>query len=437
MKKQSLEAFLDACGGRGPLCLDVTPPDGHGPVRQVLHQPFALLGRHDRADVCLQDDDVSRRHALVQLIAGRFFCFDLGSRTGTHWDGSAHGCGWLAGLAPFRVGPYRLWLAGDGPDRTPPPQHWDPLAQGSPAGPLLPSVTLDIANDGKTVCRWRLNRALALVGHDPGCKVRLRGPGVSKFHCALVSTPAGVWTVDLLRRHGVHVNGTPVSHSLLEDGDQLQVGNFTIRFGYESSTARPQPVEAASLPGAVVPANGAPMWPTSASLAAPFAAAGAASAELLPALLRHFSQMQQQMFDQSLLFMYQMFQSMHGEQVGALRGELARLDELNRELQTLLVERLKTQPAAPTQPAPPAAKADGPASGTAAPAARPEVAAPKPFTAVPPAAPPGQEKATPAPPPTVAAGDDVHVWLCQRMDAIQQERQGLWERIVGALRKKE
>src|SRR5437868_3665773 len=100
MKQLSLEAFLDACGGRGPLALEVTAPDGQPARRQVLHQPFALLGRHERADVLLDDEAVSRRHALIQLIAGHWYCVDLGSRTGTHWDQAAQARGWLSGAVP-------------------------------------------------------------------------------------------------------------------------------------------------------------------------------------------------------------------------------------------------------------------------------------------------------------------------------------------------
>src|SRR5260370_34642064 len=163
MKQLPLEAFLDACGGSEPLRLDVSPPDGGGPVRQVLHQPFALLGRHERADVCLQGSGVSRRHALVQMIAGRFYCLDLGSRTGTHWDGAGQGHGWLPAQTPFRVGPYRLWLAEGTSDSTAvAADGWDPFARGSITKQALPSITLRISNNGTTVCRWRMNRVLAI-----------------------------------------------------------------------------------------------------------------------------------------------------------------------------------------------------------------------------------------------------------------------------------
>lgn len=476
MKKQSLEAFLDACGGHGPLHLDVTPPTGGSAVRQVLHQPFALLGRHERADVCLQDSGVSRRHALVQMIAGRFYCLDLGSRTGTHWDGKGQSHGWLPGQVPFRVGPYRLWLAGDGPDSAlGAPDGWDPFARGSLTKHALPSVTLNISNNGTSVSRWRMNRVLALVGDDETCKVRLRGPGVSNFHCGLVCTPAGVWVIDLQRHGGVSVNRTPVMHSLLEDGDQLQIGSFTISVGYDSAGVLAQSEstgEAAlllghasrpsqqNLLGNLGATHSLNPWRDPGSLMAPpspgsniGAVSGeAVSTDLLSGIMRQLSQSQHQMFDQSLVMMFQMFRAMHVEQVGILREELGRLDALNQELQDLLAERLKSVPA-PIAALPPATEAER-TSATRPPASavRPT---PVPTTKQPvsqdpasvagappaprgPAVPPSPPaKTVPGAKPTAPAGEDVHIWLCQRMEAIQQERQGIWERIVGVLKKPE
>jgi pSer/pThr/pTyr-binding forkhead associated (FHA) protein len=458
MKQLSMEAFLDACGGRGPLRLDVTAPDGPGPERQVLNQPFALLGRHERADVCLQNAGVSRRHALVQMIAGRVFCLDLGSRTGTHWDGEGQGHGWLPEQAPFRVGPYRLSLAGETPDSTPLAlDGWNPFARGSIAKRALPAVTLNILNNGTTVCRWRMNRVVALVGNAEICKVRLRGPGVSSFHCGLICTPAGVWVIDLKRQGGVHVNRTPVMHSLLEDGDRLQVGNYTICVAYASAGAPAAsasgadgaallsgqaalPTQSSLLAGGLAAMHSLGPWP--APMVAPPPAAGNAgallgetgNAELLASMMRQFSQMQHQMFDQSLVMLFQMFRTMHGEQTSVLREELARLDALNRELHYLLAEQLKfasPQAATPTTASPRALPpaADNPKAAAAS---------TRDTSRVPgdPATPPsGHDKAVPPSATAPPGGEDVHVWLCQRMEAIKQERQGLWERVVGAFRK--
>jgi len=466
MKQLSLEAFIDACGGPGPLCLDVTSADDRAPRRQVLNQPFALVGRHARADIPLNDSSVSRRHALLHLIAGRVFCLDLGSRTGTHWDEGNGGHGWLPGESPFLVGPYRLSLAHECINNSPLTQDgWDPWANGSLSRNELPACTLDISNNGTAVCRWQMNRVLAIVGSSSVCKVRLRGRGVSPLHCALICTPAGVWVVDLQRRGGIEVNHTAVGHSLLEDGDVVQVGSFTIRLSYDSASVH-APVNAFE---AGVRGNGGgrrtgfELLPPNAEalhgqglLPARVPASGAlsgdtCSAELLSSVLRQFSETQRHMFDQSLVMMYQMFQAMHKEQLGTLRAEMERLEELNAELRTLLDYRLKGPAVAPLTPiaGPPVgthtangANTHRPAAPRGSTAPTVEVKPPAPTVTAPAAAEPRRTAPNPTNPTTTAspssspasATDDIHVWLCQRMEAIHTERQGLLKRIVGVLK---
>lgn len=457
MKHNSLESFLDACGSREPLCLDVVQTDASGPRRQVLHQPFALVGRHERADVCLPGHDVSRRHALLQVIAGHTFCLDLGSRTGTHWEGGRDR-GWLAGKAAVCVGPYRLSVAQNGGETLAmPPNEWDPLARGSLSHYALPAVTLHIQNHGCTVLRWTMNRVLVLIGSAEACKVRLRGPGVSKYHCALVSTPPGIWAIDLQRRGGVEINGTRLSHALLEDGDRVQVGGFTIGVATQVAGCAYPPVttptritDASSrvahsqLPAGVPGFDNAFGVSSAADLSVEMPWLVACnppgqtwSPELVAGLLRQFGEMQQQFFEQSLTTMFQMFRTMHTEQVGTLRAEMARMEELNRELQLLVVERrrLGSVPVAPLLPprtsersdATPLSTPSAPSVPESGPLVTSDECAPA-DTAVPVHAQPTSQFES-------GTSEDVHLWLCQRMEAIQQERQGLWERIVGLLRK--
>jgi chromosome segregation ATPase len=85
-----------------------------------------------------------------------------------------------------------------------------------------------------------MSRVLALVGSSSACRVRLRDASVSKYHCSLVGTPAGVWVVDLLSRTGTCLNGQPIRWALLSEGDRLQVGMYVLRVWYENgSTATP------------------------------------------------------------------------------------------------------------------------------------------------------------------------------------------------------
>src|SRR2546423_71321 len=85
--------FLQACGARTPLRLEVTGPDGMV-VTHVFHQPFVLVGNDERADLVLEDEEVSKRHVYLQIIAGRVFWLDLLSRTGVRVDARPQSQGW-------------------------------------------------------------------------------------------------------------------------------------------------------------------------------------------------------------------------------------------------------------------------------------------------------------------------------------------------------
>jgi hypothetical protein len=153
-------------------------------------------------------------------------------------------------------------------------------------------------------------------------------------------------------------------------------------------------------------------------------------------------------FHQSMLLMVQTFGALHRDQMGMIRDELNRVREISQELLSLQAD-LAGQPAALSarrgspDPAEPAAVSPGapvsPATPSlAAPAAGngsgPEVPDSPPTPAgggggAPPAAP-----AAPASPGRGQTPEDLHTWLNQRIAAIQQERQGRWQKILNFLR---
>ena len=95
MDKQSIDLFREACGMTGPLQLRVDYPGVADPLQWVLYQPFALIGREPRAHLQLDHDEVSRRHAYLQVVAGRVFFTDLESRMGIQWENGSRRTGWL------------------------------------------------------------------------------------------------------------------------------------------------------------------------------------------------------------------------------------------------------------------------------------------------------------------------------------------------------
>jgi pSer/pThr/pTyr-binding forkhead associated (FHA) protein len=392
-----MESFLEACGANGPLTLDVEGPQGLGIGRLVLPRPFALIGRDRRADVMLDHDLVSRRHAFLVIIEGWPFFIDLESRSGSSLGDSPSPVesGWLSPGQDLRIGPYRIRHAGtiNGSDRhgeggggaTPPLSN--PLLARSADSNELPRVALQFESRSSGYSVWRMSQVMAVLGSSARCKVRLYDPNVSKHHCTLVRTPSGLWVIDLLGRDGITVNGELVRFALLGEGDELRLGRIMIRPTFADEYTRPDgaspwgggisigsasssmPVRmpgrtwgtsTAAMPAPAplifpgstpAPAPGPALAPNSASFPSPFDSNGQTPADGMPALpsinsnepalamlLNHFGQMQQQMadqFQQQMMMMLQMFNGMHREQMGMIREELDRLRELSMEVHTL------------------------------------------------------------------------------------------------------
>jgi pSer/pThr/pTyr-binding forkhead associated (FHA) protein len=466
VSKHSLDLFLQACGAAGPLQLNIEFPGTQETESRLLAQPFALLGRHPHADLCLDHGQISQRHAYVQVLAGRAFCIDLGSRTGISWESGPKRSGWLDRDHAVRLGPYGIRFLGCSSGKEEPATGSVRAAESRPA---LPGVSLEFLNGTAKQPRfWRLTPALALIGKAAECKVRLLASGVSRYHASLVRTPQGVWVVDLLGQGSIAVNNSAVRCTLLEDGDQLEIGKFLIRVHYDKLPASglrtaapsesqivmaephaPQP-PVSSLPSSLTPVvpGFTPSMPAAAltiNSEALLLGTGqlVPKAELVEALLvplaNQFNLMQQQMFDQfqqTMMMMVQMFSNLHREQLGLVRQELDRLNQLTAELQTLKAELVQhalagterataglasTSPAAAGVPpsilspvAPAAERTENPVNGT-----------PSPLTAPP---------AATVPPATGSRSErDIHAWLHQRIAAIQQERHTRWQKILNFL----
>jgi pSer/pThr/pTyr-binding forkhead associated (FHA) protein len=406
----SAQDFLDACDARPPLRLEIEHC-GWGDVETLtLALPFTRIGRDKRAEICLEDESVSRRHAFLQMVAGQWWWVDLNSRTGTQAGGATlASAGSFSSSGPLlprhgiRIGPYAIRPASEGlPEKEDLTAPANPLTRKAD-DPLLPRPLLDFDNGAGQQTTWKIDRPLMIIGSASLCKLRLHSPLISRTHCALLHTAAGLWVVDLLSRTGILVNGKAVPWGRLGPEDELQIGPFRIHVRYESEkVAFRKPVfgvspcipSADSVSQAIVPS--APVLPRN------------ANEELLWPLLTQFSLMQQQMFEQfqnTLLEMARTFSNLHGEQLTLVRQELEHIQELTRQLHTLQAEE-KRQTALP----PPS-----------------ETALPLPSSASPTAALPAADTLPSAP---AHGSSEVHLWLSQRLAALQQERQTCWQRLL-------
>jgi len=428
-----LDVFLAACGSTEPIRVGVGSKDATSPQVRSFRQPFLVIGRRPESDLMLDHWQVSRRHAYLQLIQGRYYGVDLGSRTGTHGGDATERSGWLEDGRSIQIGPFTV--RPEGPGRV-----------ARDARPL-PGVTWELPGRAIGQAIWRMDRDLVLVGRSPACRIRLVEPDVSKFHCSLVLTRLGVWVVDLLGHKGVHVNGEPVRCARLEEGDELRVGRHSIRPRYDSPPppldrasgpasrsgrgeiapyAPPPPESSRDLPAPARPAPG----PAPGREIAPFVdRAGVPADPTVSALVQQFGAMQQQMFDQfhqTMMMMFEGFAALHRETSGSLREELEEVRKLSAEIESLraetarLAEAVARPPERAERPRPPA-NGHGPADRRAPPAPEP------------PGSPEPSRRATPPPPdPHV----DIHSHLLKRLSTIESERQNRWQKILGLMSNK-
>jgi len=408
----SAQEFLEACGARLPLRLEIEHRQRGEIVHRTISLPFALIGRDERADLRLEDESVSRRHAYLQMVAGRWWWVDLASRTGTHVPEAApisfpdRRSSGLIGLLDHRgicIGPYTIFPADGGlPDGDSAAAPLNPMTSEADDPSLLPRWTLAFRGGVARQRTWMMDRPLTLVGRASFCKVRLHSSMVSRFHCALLNTASGLYFVDLLGRKGTFILGTTARWSQLEPEDQLQIDPFLIRVrNLAPATLWVDPSSSLVNPAPQALISSLPALPSN------------VNDQLLLPLIRQFSLMQNQMFEQfqhTLLMMAQSFGNLHREQLALIRQELGQIQELTRQLHALESQEMRPTPP-PRQKLPP--------TPTAARSSVPNTAA--------------AASAGPSPPAAARSEGDIHVWLSQRLAALQQERQTRWQKIMNVL----
>src|SRR6202035_384459 len=103
-----MDLFRDSCGMAGPLALRVDYPGVDEPLQWVLYQPFALIGREQRAHLQLDHDAIGRRHAYLQVVGGRIFFMDLEGGAVPSEEAAPRRTGWLDEEQVFQLGPYTI-----------------------------------------------------------------------------------------------------------------------------------------------------------------------------------------------------------------------------------------------------------------------------------------------------------------------------------------
>ncbi len=83
---------------------------------------------------------------------------------------------------------------------------------------------------GGPKAKYRMVRALTIVGRDAMCGLTLSGTRVSSAHCILYSQQGRLWCVDLLSANGTFLNNQRSDIVEIQASDRLRVGEFHVHY---------------------------------------------------------------------------------------------------------------------------------------------------------------------------------------------------------------
>ena len=131
-----------------------------------------------------------------------------------------------------------------------PPTRQAPRASTSKLAPLRPRpYQLEILRDGEVIGRRVFHDNAVRIGRSPTCGLCLEDSTVSRVHAAIERSPGGWYVVrDLASTNGVKVNGRAVTTWTLNEGDELTLGAFVLRFSFEAAAAGEPPARPAPAP---------------------------------------------------------------------------------------------------------------------------------------------------------------------------------------------
>jgi pSer/pThr/pTyr-binding forkhead associated (FHA) protein/soluble lytic murein transglycosylase-like protein len=213
-----------------------------------LEDGATRIGRASDCEIVLDDEGLSRQHAVVTCRGGRCTLEDRGSSNGTFVNGGRIERAELRDGDRIRLGPYaelevELDAAPAADSRAAPKGERaarEPGARGgrSPGGLSgwlrETRFTLVPVDEGDPI---RLARDVTVVGRDPGAGISIDDDSVSRMHARLDRSGDRLVVTDLKSRNGTRVNGESIVRAEAGEGDQVEFGSIVFEIARESGPA--------------------------------------------------------------------------------------------------------------------------------------------------------------------------------------------------------
>jgi pSer/pThr/pTyr-binding forkhead associated (FHA) protein len=242
---------------------------------ETLCQPLIRIGRMRSSHLLLDDESVSRTHAVVEVTAEQeVLLIDLDSSSGTAVNGARVKKAVLKSGDELEFGKARVIVrygeAVENAAAIPPapaiaesharprsvspppipsepgfgPSHTEVLSEGE--WEVLESPRLVVRRDGEKQGEFVLTKPHTTIGRLPENDVQLDDGAVSGKHALLVAETGVFLILDQRSTNGTFLNGKKCSGEALRNGDVIQIGRFELVF------SAPGPVITQKPPGTEV-----------------------------------------------------------------------------------------------------------------------------------------------------------------------------------------
>lgn len=101
---------------------------------------------------------------------------------------------------------------------------------------------------GQEQSNHELDKPKMVVGRDATCEIHIDNLGISRQHCAFLVRSDAFVVQDLNSSNGTYVNQRKITEHFLNDGDEVVIGKYTLKFKNQAQVAAPAAAPAGSAP---------------------------------------------------------------------------------------------------------------------------------------------------------------------------------------------
>ena len=105
-----------------------------------------------------------------------------------------------------------------------------------------------ITFNGQDQGSHELNKPKMVVGREAGCEICIDNLGISRQHCAFVNKGGAFVVQDLGSSNGTFVNQKRIVEHFLNDGDEIVIGKYIIKFKNDLQVQAGEPKSSSPVP---------------------------------------------------------------------------------------------------------------------------------------------------------------------------------------------